>query len=72
MAISKKTIQAGNVGNEVWIGRFAPYYDTAVEVLNGKQVYVLRFSLKEAEIAIEMLQAEIDRITGRKEQVSDE
>ena len=71
MAISKKTIQAGNVGNEVWIGRFEPYYDTAKQRLNGTRVHILRFSVKEAQAAIEMLQAEIDRI-NKKERPNDE
>lgn len=53
------TIETGFIGNDIWIGREGDRYELVPKL--RRDIHILRFSLKEAEAAVEMLQKEIAR-----------
>lgn len=58
-------IKAGTSGSRhVWIGASEECYDTATPPLTHCRIHILRFTLKQAEVVIEMLRKEIDRQRG--------
>lgn len=58
-------LEAGTCGDDkVWIGAPVECYDYAKKPLSGSEIHMLIFTVPQATAVVEMLQGEIDRVTG--------
>lgn len=54
-----RTIETGTVDQHIWLGRHEGFYEPVRIGFDGRQMHILRFTVKEAEMVIEMLKEEV-------------